>query len=221
MPVVDTWDLRGEKGPPYKVGPKCSNPSCGNWADHAHHLVRRSQLAGDYQWVKIDGVLYANLTGLCVRCHDEITGRVGGHRAAIRLVDGVFYWSGLQQKGDEIVYLPLAPLDPQPPSPDSLTQRASTHEEHGSEFCPYCGQTKRRRQEPQASGSGRRRKSWTVLAPDDQEDGVAVLETLAAELAPVMGIEPNRTGRYYIVAGALYYAVQNMKEFVQSWQGVG
>jgi hypothetical protein len=227
LPAVDTWNLRGEKGPLFKVGPHCSHPSCGSFADHAHHIVRRSQLGGDYGWVLIDGTLYANLTGLCVKHHDEVTGRVGGHKAAIRLIDGIFTWCYVvEQLGEHepIGYVALGPLDPQPPSPESA-QRASTVDP-GSEHCPFCGQTRRRRSSASAATDRgpqgrRRRKSWLIKVPDDAEDGADVLDTLIDDLALVLGIDPTATGRYYVVVMALVFAQQQKPALVESMRGVG
>jgi hypothetical protein len=203
------------------VGPKCSHPSCNSWADHSHHLVRRSQLGGDYAWVLIDGVLHANLTGLCAAHHDEITGRVGGHRAAIRLEDSIFYWCSLTERNGAVEYIPFAPLEPQPPSPESLAQRTS--HDPDSEHCPFCGQTKRRRASAgdAATGSRRRRKSWTIKVPADGEDGAEILDTLIDDLAPLIGVDPTASGRYFVVAVALVYAQQNRKDFAAVYRGTG
>jgi len=215
LPLVDTWNVRGLEGPKYKVGPHCAMPTCARFADHAHHMVRRSQLGGDYGWVEIDGDRYANLVGLCADHHDAVTGRVGGHRAAIRLVDGVFWWCELVEHTftDEIEYVLVAELDDQPPTPETLAARAS--HESGPETCPYCGQTTRRRRG--ATGSQRRRrKTWGILVPDDDEDGAEVLDTLVDDLAPHIGVTPDRTGRYFVVVAALIYAFQNLRDFVAS-----
>ena len=227
LPLVDSWNIRGVKGEPYKVGPRCSNPMCERWADHAHHMVRRSQLGGDFNWVEIEGKLYPNLCGLCVAHHNDVTGTTGasstGHKAAIRLVDGIFYWTSIEHKpSGQIIYLPYAPLDPQPLGPDAAT-RASTHAED-PEHCPFCGQATRRRRgtaPPVASGKRRRRKTWTIKVPDDAEDGAEVLDTLIDDAAVLMGVEPNASGRYYVIVPALYYMHQHWKDFAQSLRGTG
>lgn len=221
LPLVDSWQVRGLKGEAYKVGPQCSHPQCARWADHAHHMVRRSQLGGDFNWIEIDGKLYPNLCGLCVEHHDEVTGRVGGHRAAIRLIDGIFYWSSIEHKSSgEIIYLPFAPLDPQPLDPEAA-HRASPHTAD-PENCPFCGQmTRRRRTSVPQTGERRRRKSWTIKVPDDSEDGADVLDGLIDDAALLMGIEPNATGRYFVIVPALYFMHQNWTEFVDSLAGVG
>jgi hypothetical protein len=56
----------------------CSTPGCGNPADHAHHVIFRSDKGPDELW---------NLVGLCFSCHRRIhregrmtvTGRAGEH----------------------------------------------------------------------------------------------------------------------------------------------
>jgi len=218
LPLVDTWNVRGLSGAKYTVGPRCAMPTCTRFADHAHHMVRRSQLGGDYNWVEIEGTLYANLVGLCAEHHDQVTGRVGGHKAAIRLLGDLFWWCELVENTmtDEIEYVPIATLDDQPPTPDSLAERAS--DESGPEHCPVCGQTTRRRRG--ATGSQRRRrKSWCILVPDDAEDGAAVLDTLVDDLAPLLGVTPDRTGRYFVIAPVLVFAQQHRHEFIESIKG--
>jgi hypothetical protein len=184
-------------------------------------MVRRSQLKGDFNWVEIEGKLFANLCGLCHQCHDDVTGSGGGHKAAIRLLEGVYWWSSLEQKPNgEIVYMPFAPIEPQPPSPE-LAQRASSHATD-SEHCPFCGQTQRRRMTaPPVKAGGRRRKTWTIKVPDDTEDGAAVLDALVEDAALLMGIEADANGRYYVIVPALVYVSQNWTDFQVAMQGMG
>lgn len=224
LPATDTWDVRGVDGPKYKVGPYCANPDCGKIAEHAHHIVRRSQLGGDYAWIVLHGQVTGNLTGLCPGCHDDITGRIGGHKAAIRhsIADTFFHWCDVDtSSGNEIRYLKRGPLQPQPPTPETLAERATGHDHQESEPCPFCGQARRRRSETPA-GDRRRRKTWTVLVPaDDQEQGAEVLDALVDDLAPLLGVDPTRTGRYYVLVPTLYYAQQNRQRFLETIKGVG
>jgi hypothetical protein len=223
LPAVSSWNVRGLEGPAYKVGPRCSNPNCGRIAEHAHHIVRRSQLRKQPQdWVAIDGHVIANKTGLCVPCHDDITGRVGGHKAAIRWIDQKFVWCLLGPGEGDARYLPVAPIEPQPPTPDQLAERAPDAEETGPEECPYCGHSTRRRR-PSAQVGRRRRKRWGVLVPDeDLEQGADVLDALIDSLAPLVpNADSSATGRYYVLVPALAYAVMNGEEFVASFTGRG
>lgn len=222
LPAFDTWDIRGIEGPRYKVGPHCSNPECHRHAEHAHHIVRRSQIHGDFAWISVEGKVLGNLTGLCVPCHEDITGSTGGHRAAIRYIDGLFLYCPVQSKPNgEHIILPGQPIRPQPPTPDSLAER-SPEQELEPETCPFCGREgERRRPAPKPRVGRRRRKSWAIQVPDDNEDGAEVIDSLIAELAPLLDIEPSTTGRYFIVVPALVYAVQNKGEFIASLKGIG
>jgi len=229
LPAVDTWALRGVIGPAYKSGPYCANPICGRLAEHAHHIVRRSQIAGDYWWVEIgegdSPLLIGNVTALCPPCHDDITGLVGGHRAAIRWDENGsgFWWCRIESLGNgEVRYHPVGLLDPQPPTPDSLASSPAA-EPAESEKCPTCGHLTRLRPASTPSpGAGRRRKSWTIKVPDDdQERGADALDVLLDDLAPLFGYEPTASARYYVVMAALVYAQQDRKRFIESIKGVG
>ena len=217
LPAVDTWDVRGVKGPAYKVGPNCSNPHCRRLAEHAHHIIRRSAIGGDYAWVEIQGELYANLTGLCPECHDEITGLGGGHKAAIRLTDGLFVWCLLSSIDGVIEYLPVAPIVPQPPTPEALQEDSNTD----LDSCPTCGQVKRRRKE--AGTPRRRRKTWLVKVPDEHdENGAEVLDSLVDNLVPLVpNSDSSSSGRYYVLVPVLAYALMDSERFVTTMKGVG
>jgi len=222
--IEEAWMIRGVEGPKFTVGPKCANPECGKFAEHAHHIVRRSQLGGDFRWIEIEGQIVGNLTGLCPGCHDDITGRLGGHKAAIRfLKDKQFYWCDVREVNGHLMFPKRGLLQPQPPTPDTLAARASGKPRE-SENCPFCGQTRRRASttSPRSDGEARHRKSWTVLVPDDKlERGAEILDTLVDDLAVPLGVEPNRTGRYYVLVPVLYYAQSNRENFLKTIEGVG
>lgn len=218
LPAVDTWDVRGVPGPKYQVGPKCSNPHCRRWADDPHHIVRRSKIGGDWAWIDVQGETLPNLCGLCRPCHDDITGRVGGHKAAIRLTAGRWHWC--LGSGDELsAYRNVGELDPHPPTLD-VAERALVHPVSGLETCPTCGAVKRRR--PSSTrGPGRRRKTWTVPVPDGDEDGAAILDTLVDDLALVLGYGQDAGARYYVLVPTLTYAQMERQRFVDQFKGVG
>lgn len=46
-------------------------------------MLRRSATAGPKLYITIDGLVVPNIVGLCKLHHDQLTGLVGGHRAAI------------------------------------------------------------------------------------------------------------------------------------------
>ena len=220
LPAVDTWNVVGLEGPKYTVGPRCSNPQCSRIAEHAHHIVRRSALGGAYDWVSIDGYVVANKTGLCPQCHDGITGRIGGHTDAIRFVDNVFLWCSVHTDlHDTVEYLEVGPLEPQPPTPESLAERAPGLLEE-SDSCPFCGHKNRRRRGT-STHPRRRRKTWTVQVPNDEEDGAEVLDTLVDELAPLLGIDATATGRYFVLVPTLVYAHHHRENLLESLKGHG
>ena len=216
-PLSGMHFAKGEDGKPYKVGPRCSNPVCDRFADHAHHIFRRSALAGDYAWVSIDGHVLGNLTGLCAACHNDITGDVGGHKAAIRLnlESGVYFWNTVRVENSQLQFTHVGPLEPQPPSPESLTTGRALGQE--AEHCPFCGQTRRRRSTPPAGPDKprRRRKNWVVSVPDDQEDGAEILDVFVDEVALLLGAgdweEHNR--RYWALVHALAWVMQQREQF--------
>ena len=219
---TDTWQIVGIEGPRYKVGPRCCNPRCRKLAGHSHHIWPRSFLKGDYSWVELpDGTVLGNLTGLCPDCHDDITGRIGGHKAAIRLgVDDYrLWWCRTSGHNGSMDFEPLDPIVPQPPTREASVASPAQAE---SDSCPTCGQPRRRRSSPTASGERRRRKSWTIQVPDDHEDGAVVLDTLVDDLAPLFGIEnPDAKSRYFLVVPALTFAQLERDRFIDTILGKG
>jgi hypothetical protein len=222
LPAVDSWLVKGIKGgPEYKVGPRCSNPKCGKIAEHAHHIVRRSQLGGDFKWIELEKRIVGNLTGVCVGCHDDLTGSLGGHKAAIRYHHGLFWWSLLgETENGHVDYLLIDPIDPQPPTPETLEAKQSAVSPTEPD-CPFCGQ--KRRRSLTTRGWGRRRKTWTVKVPaDEQENGADVLDTLVENLSLVIpNADSSAVGRYYVLVPVLAYATMNVDNFVTSMEGVG
>ncbi len=222
LAVADRHHLAvGVAGSPYKVGPYCAKPGCRHFADHAHHIFRRSMLAGAFPWVAIDGVRRGNLTGLCASCHDDITGKVGGHRAAIRLdvASGVFWWCEITEDERSLDFHRVGPLDPQPPTPETLSERALGQGSDESEHCPLCGQTKRRHGARSAGPlePRRRRKSWTVSVPDDAERGADILDTFVDEVALMLGAGDwaERNRRYWALVHTLAWVMQRREEFAR------
>src|SRR4029077_12562639 len=110
-------------------------------------------------------------------------------------------------------------LDPQPPTPETLAERASGAQRESDSACPFCGQAKRR---GRPRGVGRRlRKTWPVKVPDDSEDGADVLDVLVEDLALILGYDPSASARYYVLAAALAYVHQDKARFIESLAGTG
>jgi len=181
LPPLPSTAVVGVVGKPYKVGGKCAVPGCESQVDHGHHIFRRSALAGAFFWVRLpDGQVVGNLTGLCWRHHEGITGKRWGHSHWIQWRNGEYLWGtirlGVEVPNWDTDFIPVGPLDPQPPAPDLLDAPQPT-ERSEPDRCPECGQQKRRSGSPAIStpGAPRRRKSWIVKVPDDHEDGADVL----------------------------------------------
>jgi hypothetical protein len=225
-PLNDTVHVRGVDGPEYKVGPVCSNPTCNSWSGHAHHIFSRQQLGGPYAWVDVRGYVVQNLTGLCPDCHDDVSSPVGGHKAAIRMLgpeyDWVFTWCRVigEHADGKVAYEPVGPIGPQPLTPEALALSRASGPSPESDACPTCGHVKRARSTP--AGHGRARKSWTILVPDDaRETGADVLDALVDDIALLLGIEPNQTGRYFVIVPSLYFVHQERERFIENLKGVG
>ena len=212
-------EVRGVLGPEYKVGPLCCNPSCKKFAEHAHHIFRRTdqRLGQPFEWVEIKGAVYQNLTGICPDCHHAVTSPVGGHKAAIKIVGPDFDWTWMWCiVKDKDTPVPVAPIRPQPLTPEGLALGRAM-ETSESDACPTCGHVKRAR----SSNGGRARASWTVKVPADAENGADILDVLVDDMALILGVEPNQTGRYYVLVPTLYYAHQEKSRFLESIKGVG
>ena len=227
LPPLPSTAVVGVVGKPYKVGGKCAVPGCESQVDHGHHIFRRSALAGAFFWVRLpDGQVVGNLTGLCWRHHEGITGKRWGHSHWIQWRNGEYLWGtvrlGVEVPNWDTDFIPVGPLDPQPPAPDLLDAPQPT-ERSEPDRCPECGQQKRRSGSPAIStpGAPRRRKSWIVKVPDDHEDGADVLDVLVDDLAPLLGIDPTARGRYHVLVPVLVYAHQDERGFIESIKGVG
>lgn len=169
----DFEGLKGDEYPDFKVGPVCSVPGCARLCDHAHHIIRRSALAGAYSWVRMpDGVEIGNLTGMCFAHHQDIT----ENKERIEYRGGKFYWTDGK------------PLTRQPPVREIIQTTEQeivrhTHDDKVSidvrQKCDACG---RALPKPKIDGQDeekRPRATWAVSVPMDQrENGAETLSEL-------------------------------------------
>jgi hypothetical protein len=202
LPHAD-WNVQGVEGPKYKVGPTCAVATCTHYADHGHHIWRRSFLAGDYQWVELwDGKVVQNLCGLCSECHEKITLNKAWIAYSDDHSDGIFeYVDGVDAAATVLV-----------PQPKTLASFATAMQMtiDGKEIphddvvrvpeeeppCPTCGRKKKRVELP--AGEKRNRASWSVSVPKDaREDGADVLDTLELECAKKLGRDDHASHKYY------------------------
>lgn len=202
LPPLDSFEVARIDGPRYKVGPHCCNPTCGRMAEHQHHLFRRSR-HGKADWMQLpDGTIRGNIVALCYPCHVDVTGEVGGHKAAIRFHGDTFYWA-LPIPGHRMTYELVAPIEPQPPTlGDEVVELAEP------ESCPTCGRGKKKAQKREPA---RKRKSWTVQVPADEEDGAQVMDDYVEALCDIFELEAGGGAltRYHALTRAAAFTLVN------------
>lgn len=202
----DVHGLDGPAFPRYKVGPVCCVPGCSRFADHAHHVWRRSFLGGDYAWVELwDHTILGNLSGLCWQHHDEVTqGKV---------------WMRYDEKRKRVVWddnntkypadiFPALPVHGEPATqgkPDRVLGPGA------AEVCPGCKRTlPREKPEGEKNEEARRRKTWTVTVPaDSAEDGALVLDTMIEACRELFSHPEDKNVRYFTLVQALALVVQH------------
>jgi hypothetical protein len=207
--------VKGLEGPEYpklKVGPLCAAPGCSRIADHAHHLVRRSAIGGDFAWVEVeDEGTFFNLCALCHVHHLAIT----DNKAQIKWTGTNFVWN------DGLMVGVL--INPQPPAWGR--EGGGEAEERGAdssgvaapvgpaavEKCPECLRALPREKLPGEKREAKKnRKSWTVAVPvDAREDGAETLDVLLSACADLFGHSDSKKLRFYSLSQALALVVQH------------
>lgn len=199
--------LAGDEWPQIPVGPLCCAPGCSKFADHPHHLWRRSALGGPFPWVRLwDGRTVQNVVGICWRHHNRITDDLD--RITLE-EDGSFVYR------DERNTV-LGPVKPQPMMLN-VGGAVSVLEPPGTPgVCPTCNTRLKAPQDDTGEREpSRNRSSWTVTVPkDEREDGAEALDILLESARMVMddrGLSygPERKVRYYVLATALGLFVQH------------
>jgi len=220
LPLIDSWEIEPVKGAVYPVNTVCANPRCSSDAEHGHHLVRRSQIKGDVWWIRLpDMMVIGNVIGLCAPCHALVTnqgGKGGGHGAAIRWLDQALWWCDVQtgsHTGD-IYYVPVAPCSAQVPFGNDLDifrlDAAPT-------TCPTCGHT---HQAPKKKHPARKRKTWTVQVPADEEDGAQVLDDIVDGVCAAFELDGGGAlTRYHALARAGAFVLVNRTEIPEEAKG--
>lgn len=214
---TDSWDVSPHTGdlfPKYKCSSLCAHPTCSRFADHAHHICRRSFIIGDVAWVSYaDGPIVGNLCGLCYMHHEMIT----LNRSAILWDSKLkrYIWTNTDLGTGEVGES-LGPLYPHPPlhAERVAGPKGKPPHVHGpadDSLCPECQRPlKRPKETGEKKEDAKRRKTWAITVPDDtDEDGALVLDTLVEECAKLFGREGEGKLRYYVVAQALALIIQN------------
>lgn len=195
--------LAGDAYPNFRVGPVCCAPDCSRFAEHAHHLWRRSQLGGPFDWVRLeDGTILGNKVPLCFDCHRRVT----DNEVRIVWLHDKFWWCdhGVLLIGDQAI-------SPQPPihgKPTSVTRHSAPDGPASNPTCSECGRSMPHKHEGPKEPK-RRRKTWSITVPDDAEDGALVLDTLIEECRKLFGHGEEKNLRYITTVQALALVVQN------------
>lgn len=200
-PNHDVQGLEGEEWPQRAVGPLCCVPGCSRFADHPHHLWRRSALGGPFPWVRLwDGRTVSNVVGICWRHHDRITEDLD--RISLE-EDGTFVYRDERN-------LVLGPIKPQPPQLGADGTVGPQESLSQDDRCPTCNTRLRSPRDDTGPPEPRRnRSSWTISVPkDEREDGAETLDVLLESARMVMddrGLSygPERKVRFYVLSAAL------------------
>lgn len=221
LPSSD-FGIRGVDGEKYDVNEICSKPGCGSRSVHGHHMWPRSYLRGQpYEYVQLpDGTIIGNRIGLCLEHHNMVTGEVGGHRARILFVDGLFFWE--EKLPPEAVipegHSPFKPVGMLDPQPRGVISGDPGHDED-PDICSECGKPLHT-SKPHKPSAPRETEEWTLLVPKDAEIGREVLDEMADEFATILGFDDatSRLRRYHAVATLMAWGIQNRRQFVSDLQ---
>jgi hypothetical protein len=157
-----------------------------------------------------------NSVGLCVACHQAVTGDVGGHRAHIRYNPSlsIFEWWAKGGGDDgESNWFYVGPIKKQrfiDPHPEARRVRAQEG------LCPECGQPLRSHTHQHPPGPKRKVSTWSVVVPDDGEVGSDVMDEWVDQFAVMLGFgdAATRLRRYHVLALVLSWAAMNKEQFL-------
>ena len=210
-------EIRGVEGKPAKLSEWCVVPGCLSLTQQRHHLWPKSYLRGQpYEWVEVDGKVIPNSVGLCVRHHGWVSSPVGGHKAKITYDPdtGLFDWWELVN-GEMAATGLLRSQALVAPEPEVKRVRRQEG------LCPSCGRVQPHEKAKTQNGLPKRKaKTWTLLVPDDGEEGAEILNTYVEDLAVVMGLDPEgqRLLRYHVLVPVLEWVNQNKGAFISDWE---
>jgi 5-methylcytosine-specific restriction endonuclease McrA len=202
------------EGKPGALGEACGAPGCHSASQHRHHIWPRSYLRGQpYEWVKIGEITKQNTVGLCVECHDAVTGGSGGHRAKI-VYDrdrDLFEWHA-KMEDDSWAFVGFLRNQALIQEPEARPVRRQEG------LCGECGRPLRSH-DSRAQKLGiepRKVKTWAVIVPDDAEVGSDVMDDWIDQFAVMLGFgeAPTRLRRYHVLAVLLAWAAQSKTQLL-------
>ena len=216
-PLVDP-SVRGVEGKPSIVTDRCVAPDCPDVARERHHLWPRSFLQGQpNEWVTVQGQVIPNVVGLCYHHHLQVTG-TKGHLAHIRWNEKLKlleWWENKYRRDDEDIWDCRGPLKSQGILPATPVPPRSRE----AEVCEGCGRPKVKARPQLPPGEKRKVKVWSLVAPDDSEDGTEILDVYIENLGEQMGFHDlsARLYRYHVLVPVLEWVNQNQAEFFADW----
>ena len=173
----------------------------------------RSYLRGQpYEWVRVNGVTLQNSVGLCVECHDAVTGKIGGHRAKIvyDLDRGLFEWHA--KMGEDWSFIGWLRNQGLVQEPEARPVRRQEG------LCGECGRPLRTHDsvEQKQGIKPRKVKTWAVIVPDDAEVGSDVMDDWIDTFSMMLGFgeAPTRLRRYHVLAVLLAWSAQNKAQLL-------
>lgn len=204
----------------------CAVPFCQEGVTEYHHLWRRSELIGAWDWVEIpDFGQVGNKVGLCRKHHEAVT----VNAAWITFEPGIpaFTWGSLLDHPQALVWQP--PMRPDnvnvidvPPIEaedlPSLPPVIHVHEHIEDGICVTCKQPLPKPRIKTPKEERRPRRSWTVTVPvDERENGAETLDTLleaAREEMARAGLPYSGRDevKFFVLSAALALFVQHATE---------
>jgi hypothetical protein len=174
----DDRNISGVEGPEYPLNQRCPVPGCEQPGGlQRHHLWRRSDLGGDYWWVKSDDRFVGNCIKLCRYHHRELT----DNQSRIRFDGLTFTWKDAMLSPMELLWQPPIRIEgleiPDPPAP---------RHDHASiepgDVCPTCFRKVPLPRTVKFDDVPKLRKTWCVAVPEQSwGDGADAIGTLLEE----------------------------------------
>jgi hypothetical protein len=177
----------------------------------------RSFLKGVYEWVEVERQTVQNTVGLCVACHQAVTGGIGGHRAHIRYDAGrgLFEWWAKGVDGDDGPQWFYVGHVKRKGLVDAQPEAKAIRRQEG--LCPECGRPTRSHAPHDTPGPRRKVSTWSVVVPADGEVGSDVMDEWIDAFAALLGFgeAPARLKRYHVLSLVLAWADMNKAKFLE------
>ena len=186
----------------------CCNPGCDAPAFDQHHVVRRSYLAGAFDYVELFGRVWLNLAQVCRSCHDDLEQNRVQIMANLEGSSGYYTWGGRRlapypnpvlEDGEHGVTLP----------PVGGVSSPSSSTVVPGETCPTCARRVPHPRKPSSPKS----KVHACRGPLDEAEGFADLLEAAMEHTAFKGAPHDK---YRTIQAGLVVLIQD-----EAWRDYG